>query len=124
MARVEILGVYPVLDYADVYMFEVRAPAHYAEFDLLDFMQPDAERDPGDWVTADDERYLNPTGDRVIGDHFNRPDEEHESTRVAFFLEQPNFARPLETPFGKVVFPKPQPMPERLARIIAYDPLD
>jgi hypothetical protein len=122
--QVEIIGVYHIPEHKGVSMIEMRVHAHYASFDPQGFLKPDPERSPEVWEAADDVRYLNPSGDLMIGDLFQRPLADHETTRLVMFFHNLDIQAPLVTPFGIVALPKRRPMPERLRRIIQYHPVE
>jgi hypothetical protein len=121
---VEVIGVYHVPEHKGISMVEVSVDTHYTGFDPQGFLKPDPERSPEAWETADDVRYLNPSGDLMIGDLFQRPLEEYETTRLVMFFHNLDIQRPLVTPFGLVALPKRRPIPERLRRIIQYHPVE
>ncbi len=122
--QIEIIGVYHVPEHKGVSMVEVQVDAHYATFDPEGFLKPDSEKPPELWESADDVRYLNPQGDLMIGDRFQRPMEEHETTRMVMFFHDLDIREPLVTPFGLVELPKRRPVPDRLRRIIQYHPVE
>lgn len=71
---------------------------------------------------AYDEAVLTDDGAAILG----RDVDEHRGRdpRLAFFLHYYRPEDPILTPFGPVTAPRPTPMPERLAAIIRYEPVD
>jgi len=122
--KIEIIGVYHVPEHKGISMVEVQVDAHYASFDPEGFLKPVSKAAPETWQPADDVRYLNPEGDLMIGDQFQRPLEEYETTRLVMFFHDLDINGPLVTPFGLVELPKRRPIPERLRSIIQYHPVE
>jgi hypothetical protein len=120
--EIEVVGVYPVLEHKGVSMVELRVDAPYREIDVGAFHQPQPEVPPEAWPVAEDVRYLNPEGTLMIGDAFQRPLEEHATTRLVFFMHDLEIELPLQTPFGPLDLPKRRPMPSRLRTTIQYHP--
>jgi hypothetical protein len=69
------------------------------------------------------EGYFSPDGqERIPAESFDVP--KVESLRIAFFLHFWNPTAPLRTSYGELLCPQPEPMPERLARLIPFEPVD
>jgi hypothetical protein len=47
-----------------------------------------------------------------------------EPLRIAFFIHYWDSSLPLRSSYGEVTCPTPQPMPERLRRLVPYEPVD
>lgn len=122
MSKVEIIGVYPVREFRGLSLVEVQVDAPYTEIDVEQFVQPEPDLLPDEWPHAHDVRYLNPEGTLMIGDTFMRPVQDHETTRLVFFIYDLDIQRPLLTPFGLVPLPKRRPMPTRLQQTVQYHP--
>lgn len=69
-----------------------------------------------------DEHFLSEDGSRVIAEGFDVP--AGKTLRCAFFLHFLDPTRPLETSYGSVVVPPIQPMPQRLRKLVPYEPMD
>jgi hypothetical protein len=80
-----------------------------------DFSQPDSDQ------AAYMEMYLSRVGTSVISE-YDRPPGDF--LRVVFFLHHFDAAKPLKTSYGVVSIPTPTAMPDRLSRIIRYEPVD
>ena len=79
-----------------------------------DFSQSDCDQ------AAYMETYLSADGTSIISE-YDRPPGDF--LRVAFFLHFFDAAKQLMTSYGEVSVPQPTAMPERLSRIIRYDPV-
>jgi hypothetical protein len=122
--KVTVIGVYPVPGNTDVHMIEVLVNARPSEFDVGKFTQENPSLPQDSWQVAWSEYYLNESGDIVIGDYFNEPSGDTESTRLVFYLFDIVFEYLLLTPFGPVSLPKSTSMPKRLERIISFEEPD
>ena len=122
--KVIIIGIYPVQENKDAHMIEVLVNAQPSEFDVGKFTQENPSLPQDNWQVAWDEHYLNESGDTVIGDYFNKPGNDAESTRLVFYLFGLDFERPLLTPFDPVPLPRPTPMPKRLEEIVHFEEPD
>jgi hypothetical protein len=80
-----------------------------------DFSQPDCDQ------AAYMETYLSRDGTSVVSE-YSRPSGDF--LRVVFFLHHFDAVRPLKTSYGEASVPTPAEMPERLSRIIRYEPVD
>lgn len=76
---------------------------------------------PQDQV-AYDEVFLSDDGSAVAA-HDLRPLDASD-LRVAFFLHFYEASRPILTSYGPVHAPDPTPLPERLSKLITYEPVD
>lgn len=120
---VEVIGVYPIN--SNVHLFEVMLNDNKpSEVNVDEFTQEILNEPKENWQAAYDERYLNESGDRVVGDFFEKPLEDIAPTRLAFFMYYVNFNTPLITPYGEVALPFPSPLPQRLKDIIVFDEVD
>ena len=97
-------------------LVELSVPPPNAEFDLGDISQKGSDQ------AAYDEHYFSNDGTKVISD-FRAPTDQPWS-RVAFFFHFFDESKPLQTSFGAVQCPTPKPMPERLAKLMPYEPVD
>ena|SRR5215211_3072628 len=85
------------------------------EFTAGDFGQAESQQ------AAYMETYLSRDGTAVISE-YDRP--AGDFLRVVFFLHFLDPMKPLNTSYGEFTLPKPVAMPERLSRIIRYEPTD
>jgi hypothetical protein len=121
---VQVLGVYDVPQNTDVSLVEVLVQAKPSEVEVGEFTQeePDTPRDS--WQAAYMERYLNETGDTVIGDDMDLPGDDKSPTRLTFFMYYLDTTRPMLTPFGEVNLSQRIAVPDRLKDIIPFDEVD
>lgn len=120
---VELVGVYTVAKSQDVKLIEIIVGCPPSEIDVGKITQPEEGVKESDWQAAYDEYYLNEDGSEVVG-RFGDNLADTASTRLAFFLYDVNFDKPLQTQFGKLQLPKESPMPKRLEGIIEFEPAD
>ena len=116
--KVEVIGVYAVPEEMwthnqPVYLIELqfRGATPFKAGSLVQEMpgQPEAN-----WQVAYDERELDASGEREMGERSLSYEYEGD-VRLAFFLHLIDFERPLLTPFGDVALPSPTEVPKRLA---------
>ncbi len=92
-------------------------------FDIGDFTQPVAGAPRDDWQAAWAEVFLSLEGDDLaVEDSLDAP--EVRDVRLAFYLHEWQEGVPLQTTYGDVPCPPVQPMPERLAMLAPYEPVD
>jgi hypothetical protein len=104
-----------VRELSAVVLVEVEVTGADAEYSAGDFGQPGSEQ------AAYMESYLSPDGTTVISEYDRPPGD---SLRVDFFLHFYDPARPLNTSYGVVSAPRAVAMPERLRKILRYEPVD
>ncbi len=81
----------------------------------------------GQYDNADDDCRQAPYLDEFLSDdglEIVRSTPERPASRLAFYLHFVDFNAPLCTPFGRVVLPRPTPIPARLKGLIPYAPVD
>lgn len=122
--KVSIIGVYPIQNKADVHFIELEIDEKPSLVDIGVFTQETPDRPRQDWQAAYDEHYLNSSGDDIIGDSMNLPEEDDAPTRLAFFLYFVNFDLPLLSQFGESKLPCATELPERLKDIIVFEDVD
>lgn len=84
-------------------------------FSVSDFGQDGSDQ------AAYSEVFLSEDGRAVIADAFDVPTDP--GLRIAFFLHFLDPAKTLNTSYGPVSLPPLQPMPERLAELVPYEPV-
>jgi hypothetical protein len=90
-------------------------------FNVADFTQPEDEVPRAEWQAAYLETYLSADGESRID---GPPTQEAGNLRLVFFLHFWDPNKPLRSSYGDVQCPAPEPMPERLARLVQYEPVD
>ncbi len=104
-----------------IVLVEVIFSAATSSLDAGDFAQW-LEKDDRYPQVAYDEALLSPDGDAVLA-------SGHGSIvgitagRMCFFLHYYDPTRPIQWTYGEFNCPAPSPMPERLARIVSYQPI-
>ncbi len=91
-------------------------------FDPGDFTQPQDDASEDEWQAAWAEAYLSADGATLSEDLESPP--ESGDFRVAFFIHEWDASHPLRTSYGDVRCPPPTAMPERLERLVPYQPVD
>ena len=92
-------------------------------FDPGDFCQAREDLPQDQWQVAYDERYLTPDGNDLAVPRYETPKESGD-LRIAFYLHFWDPALPLQSSYGEIACPAPQPMPLRLERLVPYEPVD
>jgi hypothetical protein len=100
-----------------VALIEVEILGADGRLQIGDFRQSDSDQ------VAYDEAYLSPDGEQVVSRDINET-PGGPNVRVGFFLHHFDWTQPLMTSYGPVKVPRPSPMPERLARLMPYEPVD
>lgn len=118
---VEVIGVYEVPENNDASIVEVVVKKRHSEFDMGDFSQAQENRPRESWQAPFNEKYLDEEGENIIGDWFNEPTDNLETTRVAFFIYFLDTNKPLVTPFEEVNLPEKCPIPIRLAGKMPFE---
>jgi hypothetical protein len=122
--ELQVIGVYKIEENADVHLIELIMPAIPSEVQVDEITQEISDEPRENWQVAYDERYLNSTGDKIIGDYFDLPKENVWPTRIAFFLYCIDFSKPILTQFGPVSLSQPIKVPDRLRSIISFKDID
>lgn len=122
--NITLIGIYSYDLEKDIYLIEIGINERPKFVDLCLFYQKDYDLPKDDWQTPYDERFLTDDGTIIIGDFLNKNYIPGDKTRVVFFMLLENLSIPLSTPYGEINLINVQPMPERLLRIISYNPID
>jgi hypothetical protein len=101
---------------ANIVLLELSVEDRDDRFDVGEFGQPDSDQAPYD------ERFLSEDGSQIVAEGFDVPTGKR--LRCVFFLHNLDTTKPLKTSYGDVQVPQLQPMPDRLLRIISYEPVD
>lgn len=118
-----MIGLYRVLDAADTYLFEVRSSRPPRELHLEAFTQEDPGQPREAWQAPWMERWLDPTGERILTEEFAPPPRGLTESRLVFYLHFVSLDRPLLTPIGSATLPTPTEVPDRLFAV-RYRPVD
>ena len=121
MGKINLSGVYKVQGESDVFLIELEADVKPSELDIEKITQEDEDLPEDEWQAPCDEHYLNDDGTAVIGRAFEQKKLSGAKTRLAFFMYELNFKKPLKSQFGEIPLVKPVKMPERLKSIIEFE---
>lgn len=124
MAEIELVGIYDVNGFANVHLVELIVNYPPPQVDVGTFCQSDDSLPRSSWQTAYDEHYLDDAGTSIIGNAFENHRLPGTSTRIVFFLHDIDFSKPLLWQNGEIMLSSPVAMPDRLAKLIAYEPVD
>lgn len=105
-----------------IVLIEIIVRNRDSRFRLDDISQADPELPRDSWQAPYDEAYLSLDGERVLS-RDSEP-EGYDELRVVFFLHFYNPEQPLLTSYGVLRCPTVQNMPERLQRLVSYEPVD
>lgn len=92
-------------------------------FEAGGFCQPVAGLARDNWQAAWGEAYLSVDGESLLAERGDDPPDANDF-RVAFFLHGWDPAGRLLTSYGELACPSVQEMPERLRRLVPYEPVD
>ena len=121
--KTELIGVYTIPNHDDVKLIELVVGENLNEFDPIQITQEQRGLDKMDWQTAYDEKYLNSEGNEIIGDDFEKPNGLTRF-RLVFFFHYLDFNKPLISQYGLIKLKNVTELPERLSKIIEYEPID
>lgn len=104
-------------------MVEAIVTGRDAKFDVGNFMQACESEPAENWQVAWAEAYLTLDGKSLMVDRWQDPPAEGD-LRIVFFIHfwEPNV--PLQTSYGKIACPQVENMPERLKKLVPYEPVD
>jgi hypothetical protein len=92
-------------------------------FDASDFTQAQIGLPSNRWQAAWAEAYLSPDGTALAAKRWS-PAPAYGDLRIAFFFHYWNETVPLQTSYGEIMCPAPQPMPSRLERLVPFISVD
>ena len=121
---VQFLGIYEVKSNPDVLLIEMLIKSPLRNINVSAFTQRNDSLPEDSWQAAYDEHFLNEDGTRVIGNFADQSNVVGEETRIAFFMYDVDVSKPLMSQYGDISLSIPTPMPERLAKIIDFEPVD
>lgn len=108
---------------ANIVLVEALVRNRDKRFDVGDFVQPQEGIPRENWQAAWAEAYLTIDGKKLLVERWtNTPKDKY--FRVAFFIHQWSSDKPLLTSYGEVVCPHVEKMPERLIKLVPYEPVD
>ena len=92
-------------------------------FHLVDFTQARIGEPEGSWQVAWAEAFLSLDGESLLVERGSDPPDA-EPLRLAFFIHYWDPSQPLLTSYGEIHCPAPRAMPDRLKRLVPYEPTD
>jgi hypothetical protein len=92
------------------------------QFDVGAFTQPDPGLPKENWQAPYLETFLSLDGESLADENDAAPLKD--KLRVAFFMHCWQPSHYLRTSYRDIICPKPQPMPDRLRRLVPYEPVD
>jgi len=132
----EILYGYPMTDkdreqaekqcreqLSSVVMIEVNVINRDGKFNVDDFTQPQDNIPADSWQAAYEDSYLTPDGKSLIADLWSNTPKSGDM-RMVFYMHFWDPHKPLRTSYGDIMYPNVQEMPERLLRLVPYEPVD
>ncbi len=108
---------------SSVVLIEVMVRNRDSSFKIEDFTQPQNGVDKSNWQALYLETYLTPDGETIAVERYSEPPKTGD-LRIAFFLHFWQPAVRLRTSYGDVECPPVSEMPERLSRLVPYEPMD
>ena len=108
---------------ASTVLVEVMVRNRDARFQMKDFSQPQDGVPQDNWQVAWAEAFLSVDGQSLLVERWREPPEA-EDFRVAFFIHFWDPVKPLFSSYGELACPPVQEMPERLRRLVPYEPVD
>jgi hypothetical protein len=106
-----------------VVLIEVLLRNRDKRFRVGDFAQARTGQSNDNCQVAWAEAYLSFDGESLLVERGSDP-LELDPLRVAFFIHFWDAAEPLQSSYGQLSCPAPQAMPERLKRLVPYEPVD
>ena len=108
---------------ASVVLVEALVLARDSRFSMNDFEQAQIGVPPGHRQVAWAEAYLSLDGIALAVERWS-PTPESGDLRVAFYIHDWNPTLPLLSSYGEILCPQPQPMSDRLERLVPFEPVD
>ena len=119
--HVQLIGIYSVEENPDVFLIELFVNKNPSQLDVGKFTQRVDELPESSWQAPFFEKYLDPKGEKIIGDDFKIPETLEDITRLTFFIYYLDITKPLLTPFGEIPLIEVTDAPERIKKIIQYE---
>jgi hypothetical protein len=105
---------------SSVVLIEVFVENRDEAFDIADFVQPRIGVDADHWQAAWAEAYLTIDGTSLAVERWSSAPQTGD-LRIAFFVHYWDRSAPLRSSYGEIIGLEPQPMPDRLARLVPYE---
>ncbi len=119
--QINLLGVYSVPEKQEVYLLEFMIKTPPENIVVDEFTQVLVGLDRSNWQVPWDEKYLDESGQEIIGDWLEIPKGHQGNSRFTFFFHHLNFDLSFTTPFGEVDLIEVSELPKRLSSLIHYE---
>lgn len=119
----ELIGVYKIGGVDSVNLIEIIFEEEINDFNPGEITQEIRNQDKLNWQTAYDEKYLDASGTKIIGDDFDKP-KELVSFRIVFFFHYLDISKPMISQYGLINLTEAKELPERLKKLIEYGEVD
>jgi hypothetical protein len=106
-----------------VVLIEVFVRNRDERFDVGDFAQAPPGLPTGSHQVAWAEAYMGADGTSLVVDRWSEAPTDRD-LRIAFFIHSWDPSLPLQSSYGEIRCPVPQRMPDRLERLVPYEPVD
>ena len=107
---------------SSIVLVEVLVSERDDKFKLRHFTQPQEGVPEANWQTPWAEAYLTPDGEALAVQRWRKPPGTGD-LRIAFFLHYWQPDKALRCSYGDIRCPTVQEMPERLRRLVPYEPV-
>ncbi len=108
---------------ASVVLVELLVRDRGERFEVGQFTQPQEGVPKANWQVPWAEAYLTPDGEALAVPRWDEPPQTGD-LRIAFFFHYWQPEIPLRSSYGEFQCPAVQEMPERLRRLVPYEPVD
>jgi hypothetical protein len=106
-----------------VVLIEVIVRNRDNKFNIDDFTQGSEDEPVGSWQVAWAEAFLTMDGESLVVKRWSKAPQTGD-LRIAFFIHYWDTNKPLSTSYGDIICPAPEKMPERLKKLVPYEPVD
>lgn len=104
-------------------LIEVLVSNRDKRFRVGDFAQARTGQSKANWQVAWAEAYLTADGESLLVERWSDA-HDAEPLRLAIFIHYWDPRQPLQSSYGEMNCPAPQEIPERLKRVVPYEPVD
>lgn len=119
----KLKGIYIVDNNPDIHIIEISFNDSPGNIDIGKITQEIEGQSSDGWQSPWGEKYLDESGEKIIGNDFYIPLKE-VTTRIIFFFHYLNFSKPLLTQYGELRLSEPTQLPDRLKDNLTYEKPD
>ncbi|MBS1507417.1 MAG: hypothetical protein JSS79_12290 [Bacteroidetes bacterium] len=120
---IKVIGIYRVENFEDVHLVEINANVPPSKLEVGEITQEVDGHLSSSWQSPWEEKYLDESGQKVIGDFSSVP-LNCSTTRLLFYFHYLNFDKTLKTQFGEIKLSQPTALPDRLNGLVNYEQPD